>query len=334
MPTYENITASTLVLTRGPPIFFLGISKDLIHVDEYKQTSAEFFIHDLNHGRRQYQTSLEDFNKNWSTMKLLDYYKMQTDFLKEEIHPLISLKSLKDTKIPKGIKQLIKIILFEIIHEDAQPAYGDLICRTILRNAGHGEAKFQVLFTNPSTGTPDIRQIKNPGGGILAFVKYKLRYGFLDDVLLPEIVEKEYRTSKNIATAAHLLLTQLGCETIPSIDQLMELTDNMAGQNPPAHPNHLGELIDITAFTGKRPTPLLATYFETLYAKEVPWTGIHKKIVPLERREIAYNATKEEEETRVLMNKLKKERLNTFTEKVRTIRSRKKSRSLARSNVS
>ena len=330
MPTYENITATTLVLTRGPPIFFLGISKDLLHVDEYKQTSAEFFIHDLNHGRRQYQTSLEDFHKNWSTkMKIHDYYKMQTDFLKREIQPLISLK---DTKVPKGIKQLMKIILFEIIHEDAQPAYGDLICRTVLRNAGHGEAKFQVLFTNPLTGTPDIRQIKNPGGGILAFVKYKLRYGFLDDVLLPAIVEKEYRTTENIATAAHLLLTKLGCGSIPSIEKLMELTDNMAGQNPPAHPNHLGEPIDITAFTGKRPTPLLSTYFETLYAKQVPWTGIHKKTVPLERREVAYNAKKEEEETQALMSKIKKERLNTFTEKLRSIRSRNKSRRASRSN--
>ena len=292
-------------------------------MDEYKQTSAEFFIHDLNHGRRQYQTSLEDFSKNWSKqMKLMEYYAMQTEFLKREIQPLISIKDT--TTIPKGIKQLMKIILFEIIHEDAQPVYADLICRTVLRNAGHGEAKFQVLFTNPLTGTPDIRHIKNPGGGILAFVKYKLRYGFLDDVLLPAIVDKEYRTTQNIAAAAHLLLTRLGCGSIPSIEKLMELTDNMAGQNPPAHPNHLGEPIDITAFTGKRPTPLLSTYFETLYANQVPWTGIHKKTVPLERREVAYNAKKEEQETRALMNKIKrKENLNTFTEKIRNIRSKR-----------
>jgi hypothetical protein len=199
----------------------------------------------------------------------------------------------------------MKIILFEIIHEDAQPAYPSILCQTILRNAGHGQAKFQVLFTNPSTGTPDIRHITNPGGGILAFVKYKLRYGFLDDVLLPVIVEKEYRTTENIATAAHKLLEIIGCDDIPSLDTLMELTDNMHGQNPPAHPNHLGEPIDLSLFTGKRPPPLPSTYFETLYNETIPWTGIHKKMVPLERRKVAYNTKKEQEETQSFLTKIK-----------------------------
>jgi hypothetical protein len=97
---------------------------------------------------------------------------MQVTFLNKIIRPLISLN---DTTYPieKGIKQLIKIILFEIVHEDAQPAYQRIICKTVLRHAGHGEAAFQVVYINPETGVPDIRKIKNPGGGILAFVKYK-----------------------------------------------------------------------------------------------------------------------------------------------------------------
>jgi hypothetical protein len=73
IPTYANITASALVLTRGPPIFFVGVSSEILHVDEYKQTSAEFFIHDVNHGRRQYETSLQDYDTNWqSKMSLID----------------------------------------------------------------------------------------------------------------------------------------------------------------------------------------------------------------------------------------------------------------------
>jgi hypothetical protein len=307
IPTYENITATALVVTRGPPIFFVGVSTELVHVDEYKQTSAEFFIHDVNHGRRQYETSLRDYDANWKDkMSLLDYYNMQIQFINHTIKPLIYFKG-QVHQLERGIKQLIKIILFEIVHEDAQPAYPELICRTILRNAGHGEAGFQVVYTNPNTGLPNIRKIKNPGGGILAFVKYKLRYGFLDEEVQPLIVEKEYRSTEKIAQAANVLLSMLSCEKIPPFAELMALTDNMAGQNPPAHKNHLGEQINISQFTGVRPTPLNAELFEKLYNKGVPWTGFEKKVVPLEKRAVAYNAGKEAAETASFLEKLNKE---------------------------
>lgn len=304
IPTYANITASNLVLTRGPPIFFVGVSPDLLHVDEYIQTPAEFFIHDVNHGRRQYELSISDYDNNWkSKMSLIDYYKMQITFLNRKVKPLISIAD-KTYDIPKGIKQLIKIILFEILHEDAQPAYERLICKTILRNAGHGEAAFQVVYTNPETGLPNIRKIKNPGGGILSFVKYKLRYGFLDDALQDVIVERDFRTTERIAEAALFLLKTFACDNVPDISVLKELTDNMAGQNPPVHANHLGEEINYAKFTGKRPTPLASDYFETLYSDGVKWTGVEKKIIPLERRDVAYNAAKEKNETAAALAKL------------------------------
>ena len=301
IPTHANITATTLVLTRGPPIFFVGIATQPIHVDEYKQTSAEFFIHDVNHGRRQYETSIKDYETNWqSKMSLLDYYKMQTHFLQKVVKPMMAIS---DTTYPisKGLKQLIKIILFEILHEDAQPAYERHICKTILRHAGHGEAAFQVVYTNPDTGLPNIRKIKNPGGGILAFVKYKLRYGFLDESLQSVIVEKDYRTTERIAEAAQFLLNTLACDNVPKLDMLMELTDNMAGQNPPAHENHLGLPVNLSQFTGKRPSPLPSTYFETLYEHGVPWSGLSKKAVPLEKRVVAYNAKREAAETNAFL---------------------------------
>jgi hypothetical protein len=292
IPTYANITASTLVLTRGPPIFFVGISITPLHVDEYKQTSAEFFIHDINHGRRQFETCLKDYETNWANkMSLLNYYKMQQHFLNKLVRPLISISD-KTYDIPKGIKQLIKIILFEIIHEDAQPAYERIVCNTILRNANE-EANFQVVYKNPETGLPNIRKIKVPGGGILAFVKYKLRYGFLDESLQSVIVEKEYRTTERIAEAASYLLTTLSCDNVPDITVLKELADNMEGQNPPAHEDHLGEPINLIKFTGKRPTSLPSTYFETLYERGVPWSGMKKRVTALEKRTKGYNDREE-----------------------------------------
>jgi len=233
-------------------------------------------------------------------MSLLDYYKMQTHFLNKVVKPFIAIS---DTKYPisKGLKQLIKIILFEIIHEDAQPAYERIVCNTILRKASEA-ADFQVVFKHPQTGLPNIRKVKVPGGGILAFVKYKLRYGFLDDSLQSVIVEREFRTTDKIAEAAMFLLKTLSCENIPDISILKELTDNMEGQNPPAHENHLGEPINVSKFTGKRPTSMPTTYFETLYKDGIPWSGTSKKVVPLEVRKNYYNNTKENEETRKVVS--------------------------------
>ena len=297
IPTYTNISASTLILIRGPPIFFVGISTTPIHVDEYIQTSAEFFIHDINHGRRQYQNGIEYHKKHFSHLSLNEFYKKQTDFLKEKIYPMINLKDTTHRLLVKGMRQVIKIILFEILHEDAQPAFPEIICRDIVKLPGHGDAGFQVIYKNPKTGLPNIRKIMDPGGGILAFVKYKLRYGFLEIELNPQIALKEWRTTEKIADSAIYLLTELQCADIPDKSFLMELADDMTGQNPPQHKNLLGDNINVSKFTGKRPTPLPDNFFEEFYNNGVPWSGLKKTEVALEKRNTTYNSSMENAET-------------------------------------
>jgi hypothetical protein len=297
MPTYLNIGATPFITMRGPPIYFIGVSTELNHVDEFIQTPAEFFIHDINHSRRLYANSLQaytDYGYN-KRMNLLDYYKFQLNFVQTQLRPLIKLNKNTNSREDKAIKQATKIILFELLHEDAEAAIPEIVCNNILRKPGT-PTSFQIVVNNPITGTKNIKKVIIPGGGLLAFVKYKLRYGFMNapGKMADVIAIKEARTTQIIATAAHKLLTVIGCGTIPSIEEIMLLVDDMTGQNPPEHPNHLGEPYNISKFTGRRPPPLPVNFFEREYknrsgAVSIPWTGITKIRPEFEALEAEYS---------------------------------------------
>ncbi len=297
MPTYLSIGATPFITMRGPPIYFIGVSTELNHVDEFIQTPAEFFIHDINHSRRLYANSLQaykDYGYNMR-MNLLDYYKFQLNFVQTQLKPLIQLKKNTNSLEDKAIKQATKIILFELLHEDAEAAIPEIVCKNILRKPGT-PTSFQIVINNPNTGSKNIQKVIIPGGGLLAFVKYKLRYGFFNapGKMSNIVAIKEARTTETIAKAAQKLLTAVGCGTIPSIEEIMLLVDDMTGQNPPQHPNHLGESINVSKFTGRRPPPLPFNFFEREYrnttgAVNIPWTGIRKIQPKFEELEAEYS---------------------------------------------
>jgi hypothetical protein len=59
IPTSHDFTARELIRFRCVPIFVAGVSTKLIYVDEFEQTPIEFFMHDINHARRQYMANLQ-----------------------------------------------------------------------------------------------------------------------------------------------------------------------------------------------------------------------------------------------------------------------------------
>ena len=300
-PTYLSLGATPFINTRGPPIFIIGVNLGVSHVDEFIQTPAEFFIHDINHSRRLYQNSVLAYEKYGykDRMSLDDYYVMQYRFVQEKLRPLYTVvKSNNETT--RDLKQATKIILFEALHEDAEPPLPELLCELILRKPGV-PTSFQIIVNENEKKTKNIRKVIIPGGGLLAFVKYKLRYGFMDPVKKPNgtsgldtrIASRTARTTDVIAQAAQNLLTSIGCKSIPTIDELKLLTDDMTGQNPPVHPNHLGEAINVSKFTGVRPPPLPVDFFERQYATPngrilVPWTGITKIVPSFEELNLNY----------------------------------------------
>lgn len=288
IPCVESLGETALILTRSAPIFLIGINVTTIHVDEYIQTPAEFFIHDVNHARRQFQNSLESHRTLYSGMGIIDYYRMQHDFITKKIRPLIMLKNtvlsefglLEDSskEYNDGIKGVMKNILFEVLHEEADASLPEIICKKILKPSGD-PSSFQFVVTDPITGAKNMKKVIVPGGSILAFVRYKLRYGFfnaeggLQEVICP----KKFRTAEHIAKGAEIILRFLEYPDIPPYSEILRITKDNEGLNPPAHPNHLGESFNITTFTGIRPPSMPKYMFEDMYAQGVPWTGAIKK---------------------------------------------------------
>jgi hypothetical protein len=299
IPCVESLGETPLILTRSAPIFLIGVNVTTIHVDEYIQTPAEFFIHDINHARRQYQNTLTAHKELYSHMSLMDFYRFQHDFITTKIRPLIMLKNkalaasglLEDSsqEYNDGIKAVMKNILFEVLHEEADTAIPEVICSKVIKPSGD-PAPFQFVVTDPVTGAKNLKKVIVPGGSILGFVRYKLRYGFFNaegavqDIICP----RKFRTAEHIAKGAEIILKFIGCAAVPPYAEILKIAQDNEGLNPPAHPNHLGENFNIKTFTGIRPSPMPTYMFEEMYAHGVPWTGLAKHNVATEN----YSKTK------------------------------------------
>ena len=139
------------------------------------------------------------------------------------------------TPIDLGYSQLIKIIVFEITHEDSLPMREDVICSTILRNSG-----IETAFPRISQEGKIITSIEQ-GGSILGFVKYKLRNGFFDSVDNPldVVVKHFYRTDKQIAIATQILLAKMCGYVVannsPDYDRIMINITDKEGLNTPVN---------------------------------------------------------------------------------------------------
>ena len=108
-PTCSKLGATDLLNLGCSAIQPLGIEWKPIFVDEYLQSACNFFWHDLNHARRihQHNQKLMDRFSSWRGM-----YHYQSTVCTE----LMGL-----CKRPMMYRRLIKMILFEVIHEDAIP---------------------------------------------------------------------------------------------------------------------------------------------------------------------------------------------------------------------
>ena len=281
-PAFTSISATDLLILRPFPIFPVGINITLEEVDEYDQSPIEFFIHDINHTRRMFESNLVDMSKKGLDIGIPDvrlkYYEKSSECLDKILsimrntHKTNSGKDVITIKIPTivpsrvdtiitkkdglhlnmvdyslieqetpidlGYSQIIKMIIFEITHEDAEPMQEDVICGIILRNSG-----IEVSFPRISTQADKISVVKNieKGGSTLGFVKYKLRYGFYDtpDNPMDYVVRHYYRTDNQLAIATQILLKKLCNNPVqngsPEYDRiLINLTDK-SGLNIPNH---------------------------------------------------------------------------------------------------
>lgn len=202
IPTLANLGATDLIRARGVPIGFAGVSTEIAYVDGYYQTPFEFYIHDINHARRMF-LFFEKIaqKKRWSLLETAQY---SDAFVKNTLIPLISIHP-SDSEQTKNHKRLMKILLFEVLHEDALAAMPEVIQEAILRKAGV-MTPFEEMREQKK-----VVYVMEPGASTLAYVFRKLFHDFYDlpGERMDYIVQPEYRTYEHILEAAVKLFDAL-----------------------------------------------------------------------------------------------------------------------------
>jgi len=205
LPTLVSLGATDILKSRGVPIGFWGVNTEVAWVDGYYQTSYEFLIHDVNHTRRMYQFLHEEAVRLGISVD--EFARRSDEFVKNKLIPLISVKKTDD-EVTKNKKRLLKVLLFEILHEDALPASKEVIETAVLRPPNK-----LTPFEKIENGTK-VLYVMEPGATTLAYVFRKLAHDFYD---MPgdrqdNIVGQEFRTRANIVEAAETLFKELGLD--------------------------------------------------------------------------------------------------------------------------
>jgi hypothetical protein len=292
-PTYVYLGATDILKMLGSPVYIAGINFKTEYVDEFHQTPLEFYIHDINHIRRFWEASEKHF-VTWKTKKdiyspdasfdlpvRLRYYTEQRTVLNE----LIQLIS-KESTIDKNVKQAIKIILFEILHEEAEPPLRDIVCNLITRPPADNYASgFKDFVQVEGSKVPQLGTVNTPSASLLAFVKFKLWYGFYDKVSDPllSIASLDARKMENIAAGADVLLRRV-CKSPMDTDDIRNLVKSNTGLNKPNYDSvfhhkddSYKKVVDENQkefpFTGIRPAPQTKSETENIV---VEWTGLEK----------------------------------------------------------
>lgn len=215
IPTFESLSATDLMKVRGVPIRFVGISNDFLYVDEFEQSPEEFFMHDCNHSWRMI---MEDRNAEKKYGKTKDQLLTESNAFISDYLEKIKIRKT-DTEEDRELKKLKKIILFEIVHEDARPFLKEVVCKYIQSKEG-GAVPFEVPRVDKNTGYMDIVDTLDTGISTLSYVRNKLQHGFYDhiDAQLPQIVDPKYRSAEWIAKAAYAMLVELGATPEPGAE--------------------------------------------------------------------------------------------------------------------
>jgi hypothetical protein len=208
VPTYESLSATDLLRVRGVPIRFIGLSHDFLYVDEFEQSPEEFFMHDANHSWRMIMEDSDAAEYGKTKDELIEESNL---FINDYLDRIKILSS--DSEQEKELKKLKKIILFEVVHEDARPFLKDVICRYIQLKEG-GPVSFEVPRIDPKTSYMDIVETVDTGISTLSYVRNKLQHGFYDhiDAQQPQIVDPKFRTAHWITRAAYDMLVELEAE--------------------------------------------------------------------------------------------------------------------------
>jgi hypothetical protein len=174
LPSIYPLGITDLLKIRGQPMGFIGFETAPMYVDGHYQSSLEFWFHDFNHSRRMWQ-QYADRSKELS-LDLESYRKISDNFVRDEVLPLVKIQK-SDSDELKEIKRLAKVILFEIVHEDALPLDKAILKESLERPPlGIGRFVFETLDKDIST----VSYAKGYNVSVLAITFRKLEGNFYD----------------------------------------------------------------------------------------------------------------------------------------------------------
>jgi hypothetical protein len=259
-PTLKPLSFTDLVRVRPVPFGFVGVVTETIRVDRHWQTPLDFWYHDLNHVRRMVayiQLRAKIIGAKTLKQKRA-FYKKMDDFVVNEIMP--NIKALPKGSDPDAIniRKLVRVILFEILHESALTSEREVIIEDLLRGpdvpqpfehmmprlgikdggteslrtaTGNLESGAAALSRSGDDAPTVIRYFHDRALGLLANVYNKINYGFFDDPASPAayVASVDARKADYVAKAATAVLEFLGHENPPSHEQLRELVLSKKG---------------------------------------------------------------------------------------------------------
>jgi hypothetical protein len=202
-PTIYGLGATDLLKTRGVPIGFVGVPAEVSWVDGYTQTPLEFFNHDINHVRRMWQFTKEHAEE--MNVPLQDYVVESDRYVREDLIPLIKINK-GESADQKNEKRMMKLILFEALHEDALPAHPNILRNSLMR-APNTMTPFEELINDEKR----VRYLMEPGATTTAYVYRKAAGMFYDmpSMRMENIVGVNYRTQDFVAESAKTLSKRL-----------------------------------------------------------------------------------------------------------------------------
>lgn len=205
LPILQNVGATTLIKNRYSRIQLCGVIFDEAFADEDIQTPSNFFWHDLNHARRIYQNNL------WYSKQ----HKMPMDklysIMRKDVKALMPIKKWLS---PENMKyeSLIKILLFEIVHEDALPFNKECIKMDILFKSGNSypyERTYDNVEDDNNYNRINLRFYEQ-GASTLRTLYNKIRHAFFEKEQTNDIiVMTDLRYIKHMIEASYLLLNKV-----------------------------------------------------------------------------------------------------------------------------
>ncbi len=240
-PSIYGIGSTDLIKIRCVPIFFVGVSTSQLFVDEYINTSVEFYFHDIQHARRMYYYNVHYYDtvykyKNHSVSRsvydnksIKDMYKEASEFTKDIINPLLFIENQYHEKLSEmenAIVKFNKMIIFEIIHEAAFFIVSEIIVSKLLED--HNNTPVESIEQDQTY--PNIRNIIYEDPPILSNLMYKLQSSFYDteENRHDYIVPVKYRLNKYALISAHNIISVLSPDKVnfdKNLEMLIRLKD-------------------------------------------------------------------------------------------------------------